>query len=202
MADTFCATRSNLQQRIVADQPDTSAGLSVAHDGAYIAKAPTTTNIFGSECIEHISPDQVISLLLRDKWERPRVLVARTILRTAAIIYADPTYPENITCILSEEDPPQILTRGARGWDVHASSICESEVLAQIMRKCFNLLFDRCPNDVARYRCSSIDIRGCGAALKSLAVLEWDPAMTEQIAGKKGQLKTVLIRAEPATGQH
>ena len=173
------ALTSQVQALTLPDAPP-----MVAQQAATIINGPVTAtvtnhvtiNMFGGEKIDHIERCNVRELL--DKTlatgQSPLDSALQALIRAAALIYSDPSHPENLTCYIPNKKNDEVMIHGDAGWEVQP---CQVVLPPMAMRSC-NLLFNKQPfEDAEPYGDLMIALRDNEEAFK-----------------KGKQMRTILVR--------
>lgn len=110
-------------------------------------KQVTIINIFGQEGVGHATVSQ-IKTILDESIKTPAVSTAvqDAILKTAMLVYSDPSRPENLTCYLPNKKTNDVLVHAELGWEVQPASL----VLPPMARKSVDTLFELQPYENAK----------------------------------------------------
>lgn len=141
-----------------------------------VAVTHITINQFGKERTPHIDRPTVKALLdgVLAVTSDPSQGALSAFLKTAMMIYSDPTHPENLTCYLPNSKKDDVLVHGEDGWEVQPYTL----VLPPMATKSIDALFNNQPfEDAAKYGDLMIALRDNEEAYKS-----------------GGKMKTVLVR--------
>lgn len=133
-------------------------------------------NIFGGETVSHINPEKVRGVLDESIQASadPVQGATQALLKAAALIYSDPTYPENLTCYLPNKRKDDVMIHSNEGWEIQPCRL----VLPPMTKKSMDALFSHQPfEDAERY----------GDLMRALRDNE-----EAYMQGK--QMKTVLVR--------
>lgn len=110
-------------------------------------------NIFGGEQHDHIDGKAVKAILdnvLRTTKD-PGQAALQAMLRTAMVIYSDPSHPENLTCFLPNKKHDNVMVHvdkggGASSWEVQPYTL----VAPPMTKNTIDVLFDNQPFEDAR----------------------------------------------------
>ena len=133
-------------------------------------------NVFGQESTKHIDRKTIKDMLdgVLEGTRDPAQGAVAAFLKTAMLIYSDPSHPENLTCYLPNNKKNDVLVHGESGWEVQPYTV----VLPPMAAKSVDALFDNQP---------FVDADKYGDLMK--AVSENEQAYKE---GK--EMRTVLVR--------
>lgn len=138
-------------------------------------------NIFGREDASHITRDQVKEILDGSLQQKVPEAVQQAVLKTALLIYSDPSHPENLTCFLPNKKTGDALVHVSRGgmpvWEIQPYKL----VVSPMAQKGIDALFDNQPFENAdAYEALMADLRdneqkyAAGADLKPVLVRNKD----------------------------
>lgn len=96
-------------------------------------------NIFGQENTDHITRDDIRSLLTEVMTAANRDIAA--VVRMAMMIYSDPTKPENITCYMPNRREASAMVYGTEGWEMRPVSM----VMPPMINRSLDVLFAKQP---------------------------------------------------------
>jgi hypothetical protein len=145
-------------------------------------------NVFGQERVDHIGARQIYELLLNARNATEPAVQA--LLETALVIFSDPEHPENLTCYLPNKKTQDALIHGKTGWQIQPVEL----VLDPMMKRSFDVIFQKQPFGGEEGLPENPDIKGCGEVLKQLMRLEEDAHQSKRASGPNGPLRSVLVR--------
>jgi hypothetical protein len=115
-----------------------------------------TYNVFGSECLDHISKGRVREALANAAQipcaKRAVALLADELGRA---IWCDPEHPENCTAFLPNVNKPRVIVRVGDKWE----SMSKAAVIPRMHRKVADVAFDKQPFDLAGARAAGPVLR-------------------------------------------
>lgn len=118
-----------------------------------------TVNVFGHEEVGHIGRERVREILdgILEEVKDPSQAALAALLRTAIMIYSDPTRPENLTCYLPNKKNNEVMVHGDDGWEIRPCQL----VLSPMTVKTCNVLFVNQPFENAeKYTDLMVALRG------------------------------------------
>jgi hypothetical protein len=138
----------HLAQNPLASASSLQAGeLAIQGDHAQVDNSKkVVVNFFGQERIDHVTLEKIKAIL--DESLRVPALPAAAdtaVLRTAMLVYSDPSRPENLTCYLPNKKTGSALVHTKAGWEVQPTTL----VLPPMAQKSFDTLFDKQPYEDA-----------------------------------------------------
>ncbi len=103
-------------------------------------------NIFGQEKLDHVTAGR-IKTILDECLQRPALPTAvdEAVLRTAMLVYSDPSRPENLTAYLPNKKTNDALVHTEAGWEVQPTTL----VLPPMAQKSIDTLFEKQPYEDA-----------------------------------------------------
>jgi len=137
-----------LRRQEAAGSSTLQAGeLAIQGDHAQVDNSKkVVVNFFGQERIDHVTLEKIKAIL--DESLRVPALPAAAdtaVLRTAMLVYSDPSRPENLTCYLPNKKTGEALVHTEAGWEVQPTTL----VLPPMAQKSVDTLFDKQPYEDA-----------------------------------------------------
>jgi len=101
-------------------------------------------NVFGQERIDHVTLEK-IKAILDECLQRPALPTAvdEAVLKTAMLVYSDPSRPENLTAYLPNKKTKDALVHTETGWEVQPTTL----VLPPMALKSIDTLFGKQPHE-------------------------------------------------------
>lgn len=139
-------------------------------------------NHFGRENTDHITREDIRSILMEVRQLSLDDAMASATIRAALMIYSDPAHPENITCYLPSRTEPSAMIHGKYGWELQPVSL----VLSPMFRRTLDELMDKQPHDG--------DVDMVAPVLRGLVAAETDGSLARRLVGSTGELRVILTR--------
>jgi len=143
-----------LQQLLDCQQGSSSSSLTLqagevaiqAGDNAQVdnSKKIININVFGQEKLDHVTAER-IKTILDECLQRPALPIAadEAVLKTAMLVYSDPSRPENLTAYLPNKKTKDALVHTEAGWEIQPTTL----VLPPMAQKSFDALFGKQPHE-------------------------------------------------------
>ena len=117
-----------------------------AGDNAQVdnSKKIININVFGQEKLDHVTAERIRSIL-DECLRRPALPIAadEAVLKTAMLVYSDPSRPENLTAYLPNKKTKDALVHTEAGWEIQPTTL----VLPPMAQKSFDALFGKQPHE-------------------------------------------------------
>ena len=133
------------QQRAGGTNTQQAGEIALQGDHAQVDNSKKiVVNVFGKEGLDHVTLEK-IKTILDECLQRPALPTAvdEAVLRTAMLVYSDPSRPENLTAYLPNKKTNDALVHTEAGWEVRPTTL----VLPPMALKSIDTLFGKQPHD-------------------------------------------------------
>jgi hypothetical protein len=133
------------QQGTVPSTNQQAGEVAIQGDHAQVDNSQKiVVNVFGKEGLDHVTLEK-IKTILDECLQRPALPTAvdEAVLRTAMLVYSDPSRPENLTAYLPNKKTDDALVHTEAGWEVRPTTL----VLPPMALKSIDTLFGKQPHD-------------------------------------------------------